>query len=122
VQPSKDKQTKMAEVSALDPSVDRSLAQQFRNRVRAGEFTGQTSGQCDGFVQANVTILPAEYATDFEAFCRANPRPCPLLEVVRGRMVQTLAPGCDLATDIPNYSIYRNGELVESKTDISDIW
>jgi uncharacterized protein YcsI (UPF0317 family) len=29
-----------------------------------------------------MVIMPAKYAADFEAFCRANPGPCPLLAVV----------------------------------------
>ena len=35
---------------------------------------------CPGYVQANLVMLPAALADDFEAFCAANPQPCPLLE------------------------------------------
>ena len=34
----------------------------------------------DGYVQANLVMLPAADAADFQAFCEANPIPCPLLE------------------------------------------
>jgi len=34
----------------------------------------------DGYVQANLVMLPAGDADDFQAFCQSNPIPCPLLE------------------------------------------
>ncbi len=43
--------------------------------------TSPTAGYCEGYVQANLVALPEQYAQDFEAFCRKNPKPCPLLEV-----------------------------------------
>jgi uncharacterized protein YcsI (UPF0317 family) len=34
------------------------------------------------WIHRSMVIMPAKYAADFEAFCRANPGPCPLLAVV----------------------------------------
>ena len=52
-----------------------------RAEIRAGRFTGQTSGLCSGYAQANLVTLPRALAYDFLLFAQRNPRPCPLLEV-----------------------------------------
>ena len=39
---------------------------------------------CRGYAQANLIILPPEYAGDFEEFAKRNPFPCPILEIIRG--------------------------------------
>lgn len=54
---------------------------EVRKLIREGKITGQTSGMCDGFAQANLCILPEKYAYDFLLFCQRNPQSCPLLEV-----------------------------------------
>lgn len=33
-----------------------------------------------------------------------------------------MAPGADLRTDIPEYCVYRDGALVERRTDIRALW
>ena len=52
---------------------------QLRHAIRSGEHVGNTSGFCQGFVQCNLVILPADAAADFLKFCEANPKPCPLI-------------------------------------------
>ena len=54
---------------------------EVRKLIRQEKITGQTSGMCDGFAQANLCILPKKYAYDFLLFCQRNPQSCPLLEV-----------------------------------------
>ena len=81
-----------------------SVAREFRQRVRAGLFTGPTNGVCPGFLQCNMVVLPqGKEAFDFLLFCQRNPKSCPLLEVCdEGSPVPlSLAPGADLRTDIP---------------------
>ena len=51
----------------------------LRKRIRAGEWTGSTSGMAPAAVQGNVTILPEEFAGEFLRFCQLNPKPCPLI-------------------------------------------
>ena len=66
----------------------------------------------DGYVQANLVMLPADAADDFQAFCEANPIPCPLLERTQrpASFEPThFAPGADLRTDAPRYRVYREG-------------
>jgi uncharacterized protein YcsI (UPF0317 family) len=95
---------------------------EFRLKCRKGEHKGQTSGQCNGFVQANMVILPAKYAEDFRKFCELNPKPCPLLEMTEKpgswECPKFCPSGCDLRTDLPSYKIYRHGKFEESRHDI----
>ena len=57
---------------------------EIRAAARKQTFGGQTSGCAPGFVQANVVILPSNWANDFLQFCQANPRPSPLIAMKRG--------------------------------------
>ena len=53
---------------------------ELREKIAKGEIKEQTSGMALGYAQANLVILPKEYAKDFQTFCMLNPKPCPLLE------------------------------------------
>ena len=55
---------------------------EVRALCRSGEFAGATSGAANGHVQANMMILPREFAFDFLLFCQRNPKPCPLVDVL----------------------------------------
>lgn len=84
-----------------------------------------TAGICEGYVQANLIILPERYAADFRALCARNPVPCPLLgETKPGNptIPAHLAKDCDIRTDAPQYNVYLNGKLVETKRDIKNEW
>ena len=48
-----------------------------RKLIREGVIDFPTAGMCRGYAQANPTILPPEYAGDFEEFARRNPSPAP---------------------------------------------
>jgi uncharacterized protein YcsI (UPF0317 family) len=83
-----------------------------------------TAGLAPHYAQANLVILPENWAFDFLRFCQANPKPCPVLEVTDpgDPMLKVAAPGADLRTDLPRYRIYRDGQMTEEVTDISDYW
>lgn len=100
------------------------LAQKAREAIRKGIHKGHTAALVPGFVQANLVILPKSDARDFYAFCKANPRPCPLLGVLSpGKTeAETLAPGSDIRTDLPGYRVWRDGVLVEELGDITKMW
>ena len=97
---------------------------EVRKLIREGKISGQTSGMCSGFAQANLCILPKKYAYDFLLFCQRNPKSCPLLEVSDegSRFLNTSAKDCDIAKDVPKYRIWKNGELQEECTDVSKFW
>ena len=91
---------------------------------RDGRWDRPTSGACHGYVQANLVILPYVDAFDFLRFCQRNPKPCPLLEVTDpgDPEPKIFAPGADLRTDLGRYRVYRHGELVEERHDITNLW
>ena len=97
---------------------------EFRRLVRAGSWRRPTAGAAEHYVQANLVVLPGEYAADFEGFCRANPKPCPLLEVLEpGEFApRKTAREADLRTDVPLYRVYRDGRLVDEPEDIEGLW
>jgi uncharacterized protein YcsI (UPF0317 family) len=90
----------------------------MRARIRRGEWTSPTAGCSDGYLQANLVVLPQRLAGDFLLFCERNPGPCPLLEVTDPGAFEPrdTAPGADLRTDLPRYRIYRQGELEKEVT------
>lgn len=93
---------------------------EFRKFSAAGRFNSPTAGICNGYVQANLVVLPEQYAADFEQFCRLNPQPCPLLEKVGPGSYLTgkLADSADLRTTIPKYLIWQDGRISCETTDI----
>ncbi len=97
---------------------------EVRKLIREEKITGQTSGMCAGYAQANLVILPQKLAYDFLLFVTRNPKSCPLLEVtdMGSRKLRELAKDADVARDFPRYRIYRNGILDEECTNIEDYW
>ena len=100
------------------------LPSEARAKIRSGEMSGQTSGMCQGYAQANLVALPREIAYDFLLFAQRNPRACPLLEVsdTGSRQLHEIADNADIATDIPCYRIYENGILTREVEDASPYW
>ncbi len=96
-----------------------------RAACRDGSWTATTAGLAPGYVQANLVMLPSALADDFEAFCVANPQPCPLLErtAVGDAEPQRFAPGADIRRDAPRYRVYVDGEARgEAPTDALAHW
>lgn len=100
-------------------------AAELRAAIRAGRWRGPTPGLAQGYAQANVVILPAEFAADFAAFCRANPQPCPLLDQTApgDPCPRWAAPGADLRTDVPRYRVFIDGQPTGEEPDsIAHLW
>ena len=78
-------------------------------KIRAGEWREATSGVGNGVMQANVVILPKEWADDFLIYCQNNPISCPLLAVSKpgSCLLEQLGTNIDIRSDIPEYNIYR---------------
>ena len=96
----------------------------LRPHIRSGAYTGQTAGLGPHCLQANLAILPAEYALDFMRFCQRNPKPCPLVGVsdTGNPMMHTLGRDIDIRSDVPAYYIYEAGEVSQTVTDLTAIW
>lgn len=96
----------------------------IRRAIREGKYSASTAGLCQGFIQANVVILPAEFAEPFAEFCYLNPKPCPLLAVGdRGDpLLPEIGPDIDIRTDVAGYHIYREGKFEAERNSIVDDW
>jgi uncharacterized protein YcsI (UPF0317 family) len=105
-------------------SAELSTGQLVRLAVRAGRFNGSTAGVAAGYVQANVTIMPAAYAQDFRAFCEANPKPCPVLAVGEpgSPFFPTLGQDIDFRTDVPRYLVFEHGVEVAQVSNLMSLW
>src|SRR5215213_9054574 len=100
----------------------RATPAEARQRYREG-LVAPTTGWAAGFTQANMVMLPQDWAFDMLLFGQRNPQPVPLLDVTDpGATASRLAPGADLRTDVPRYRVWRDGELVAEPTDVSDLW
>lgn len=92
-------------------------------RIRTGEIDYPTAGMCAGYAQANLVILPKQYAEDFKKFAKKNPKPCPILEVIEGTPdIHDMGEGANIVTDVPRYRIYENGVFTKELTDVSEYW
>jgi len=96
----------------------------LRARIRSGELAQHTSGLADDLVQGNLVVLPAADAHDFLLYCQRNPRPCPLIAVGEAGdpAMPLLGAGIDLRTDLPRYRVWRDGELVDERGEVRDLW
>lgn len=98
---------------------------ELRQLIRDGRFTANTSGQCQGFVQCNVAILPKDWAAEFLQFCQLNPKPCPLVAMAANpgdTHIEGIGSDFDIRTDVPRYRVWEQGLLKEEVSDIQDIW
>lgn len=97
---------------------------ELRQLIREEKITNSTVGLCPGYVQANLIIMPQEYAVDFKEFARKNPAPCPILDYTEpgDKYIYRLADRANIYTDIPKYNIFKDGVKVEECTDASAYW
>ena len=93
-----------------------------RAAIRSGEVDFPTAGMCEGYAQANLVILPKEYAADFAEFAKLNPFPCPILEITDGTPITKAMGDANLLTDIPEYFIYENGVMTAKVNDATPYW
>jgi len=95
----------------------------FRDEIRKGRFNAPTIGQCPGYTQGNLAILPRDYADEFLRFCRLNPKSCPVIGMTEPGDPRVPELGeIDLRTDFPAYCVFRDGELVDEVTDLHRLW
>ena len=108
----------------LDLAWDAGDPREVRRQIRAGAYRGHTGALAAGYVQANLAILPQDYADEFLRFCHRNPKPCPLLAVSEpgDPRLPELAQDLDLRTDLPSYRVFRDGEYDGDVTGIEELW
>jgi uncharacterized protein YcsI (UPF0317 family) len=78
---------------------------------------------CTGYVQANIAILPAGFADDFEELCRLNEQALPLIErlPIGTFSPRACASDADLRRDLGGFMVYEGGAW-SSAPDLVDIW
>ncbi|KAF0980254.1 hypothetical protein FDP41_013468 [Naegleria fowleri] len=113
--------------SFVEKTVSSFTPNEFRKLIRSGEFRSITSGYCEGYIQANLVILPQKFADEFEQFCKLNHAPCPVLEKlqpgeIKPKLLIHEENECDIRKDIPKYRVYKNGVFVEETSDVSNYW
>jgi len=87
-------------------------------------LSGNTAGLALGYVQGNLVILPEALAGDFLRFAQRNPKPCPVIGVSEpgSRKIPELGLDLDVATDIPQYRVWRDGALVDEPFSVEGYW
>lgn len=107
-----------------------------RRAAREQIWGSPTSGVAPGYLQANLIVLPHQYAQDFETLCARNPVPCPLLaksskpgdfnnftSCLQSICDSDLAASMDIRTDAPLYNVYENGTMVRTAVpEIVSFW
>ena len=111
------KMAKMSDYAGASP-------REVRQMIREGKWDRPTSGMCAGHVQANLVVLPRDLAYDFLVFAQRNPKPCPILDVTEPGETdpRLIAPGANIATDIPRYRVWEKGKCVDEPTDVTKYW
>lgn len=97
---------------------------QVRLQARVGEGPAHSAGLAAGNLQGNLVILPATAAADFEAFCRANPQPCPIVGISKpgDPGLPALGLDIDVRRDLAGYRVWRDGQLEAEVPDVADLW
>ena len=108
----------------LELAWDTTDPREVRRQIRTGQYRGHTGALAKGFVQANLAIMPLDYAEDFLRFCQRNPKPCPLLAMSEpgDPRLPELAEDLDIRTDLPSYRVFRDGEYDGDVVSIEDLW
>ncbi|MGH8868140.1 MAG: putative hydro-lyase [Actinomycetes bacterium] len=81
-----------------------------------------TAGWCRGWTQANLLAVPRDLAYDVLLFGQRNAQACPVLDVSDPGATATLALDGDLRTDLPAYTVYRDGEPAGVVPDVATAW
>ena len=124
---------------------------EYRLKCRSNQLEEQhSSGIAAGYAQCNLVVLESKYQADFIDFCRQNPKPCPLLDVLApGQYKSVLHPQKskeddnsnrsssfpllndsnlslryenDLRTDISAYYIFKDGKFAYEKQSVEEEW
>ena len=114
----------MATVVSPGRDFDRRDPRAVRRAIRTGQFRERTIDVAPGFVQANLMILPAQYASDFQRYCQQNHQACPILasSEAGSPRIPVLGEDLDLRSDLGSYRVFRDGAQIGDVPDIRDLW
>lgn len=98
-------------------------ASEVRQAIRGGGLRIPTTGLADGYMQANIVILPSAHAADFRQFCERNSRSCPLLAMSKpGDPALPELGDIDIRSDVARFRVYREGKHSETLDSLFAIW
>ncbi|MBV8355747.1 MAG: putative hydro-lyase [Candidatus Eremiobacteraeota bacterium] len=96
---------------------------EVRAAIRDGTLAGPTERLAPDYVQANLAVVPADWAAELRDLCARNPVPCPVVEeLAPGAFEPRCAPGADLRIDLGRYRVWRDGKLAEQPRDVRSLW
>ena len=75
------------------PTTHANPARLLREQIRAGRHTTVTTGMAPGHVQANLVILPADWAEEFAVVLRGEPQALSLDRAERAWRSRLAGPG-----------------------------
>ncbi|UTV29848.1 putative hydro-lyase [Photobacterium atrarenae] len=112
------------DTSGLQQSLASLSRQALREQIRANTYTGSTSGLVPGYLQANLVMLPADWATDFLLFCQKNPVACPLIGVTEPGQpfLDEIGAAIDISRDVPEYHVFHDGQFTAKVPDLEVYW
>ena len=104
----------MAQLATTETLHGDNPAHEARLLIRNGGHKGHTAGMAPGYVQANLAIMPKDYAQEFQTFCQLNPKPCPMLGIgeIGSPHLPALGADLDLRTDLPGYRVFESGRTL----------
>ncbi|WP_295890692.1 putative hydro-lyase [uncultured Vibrio sp.] len=108
----------------MSQTVSQLTLPELRQRIRDNLYSGSTSGLAKSYLQANLVILPQEWANDFLLFCQRNPIACPLIGMTEpGKThLEEIGIDIDISRDVPEYHVFYDGEFECSVNDLNDYW
>ncbi|XP_070578218.1 D-glutamate cyclase, mitochondrial-like isoform X2 [Ptychodera flava] len=118
---SSETKSKFIDVKTLSGALPKDVRQKIRKKELVD---GQpTTGMCEGYTQANLSIVHKSLADDFEKFCHANSGPLPLL--YKSKPGEYAAPALsqhdsDIRTDLSLYVVVENGKCVKNVGSLLD--
>ncbi len=106
-----------------EPVVFRSPLE-VRLACRRNTLKTVASRALSGYLCVNVVMMDEDDAAEFEGFCRANPKPCPLLAVMPAGQTDCpeFARVLDIRTDLGSYDVIREGVVVEQRQDVVSLY
>lgn len=93
----------------------------LRKYYRAGKgFKSHTFGECGGYLQTNMAMMPSAVAEKFQEFCSKNSAPCPLIykSLIGEVGAPFLGQDIDIRTDLSTYRIFRKNEIFDTVPDL----
>lgn len=99
----------------ITPYIDMAPSQ-VRSLIRQGKIDFPTAGMCRGYAQANLVILPPEYAADFEEFTAKIPFPVRFWKSSKALLKLTTWEKAEISAQISPDTAFMKTEYLQRKS------